>query len=124
MLQQAQVSSSTANARRSSIASETTLVDTSSHKMDVTKKDKADDDDRSWTGRRASSSSSSRPNMIEKAMKKAKSKLGEKSSPSTPKPKPKPRLSTADMYPETKYTWQALAGKVLNEIPIQPRTPV
>ncbi|KAI4859286.1 hypothetical protein F4820DRAFT_454023 [Hypoxylon rubiginosum] len=114
MSHQTTLLSSTAGARRSSIASETTLVDTSSRKMYASKeKDQDKDDDRKLSldagSTHSQASGSSRASMMEKAIKKVKSKLGEKGSTSTSEAKPKPKQSTTNMYPDTVYMWRALA---------------
>ncbi|KAI1210120.1 uncharacterized protein F4807DRAFT_423876 [Annulohypoxylon truncatum] len=95
--------------RRSSIASEKTLVDTLSQKADVSEKDydlKSPFDTRSARSR---GSANSTPSMMDKAAKKVKSKLGGKSSTSKTKPKPQPKQSGHDSYPDTVYMWRALA---------------
>ncbi|KAI0380538.1 hypothetical protein F5Y04DRAFT_100209 [Hypomontagnella monticulosa] len=105
MSQQYTSSSPTMNQRRSSIASEKTLVDASTRKLNATEKEKELYDDGASTKSRASSSSI--PSMMSKAAKKVKAKLGEKSSSS--KPKPKSKQQQPDSYPDTLYMWRALA---------------
>ncbi|KAI1763102.1 hypothetical protein GGR53DRAFT_498604 [Hypoxylon sp. FL1150] len=107
------MSSSIAGARRSSTASETTLVDTPSRQIDTYKKEQAKEDD--WKSSLDASSatsqggSSSRPGVIGKAIKMVKSKLGDRSSASAAEATPKPRMLTTDYYPDTAYMWRALA---------------
>ncbi|XXH01592.1 hypothetical protein Hte_007952 [Hypoxylon texense] len=124
-----QMSSSTADARRSSTASETTLVATSSRKVYGSKEMGQDkDDDRKLSldadSTNSQSSGSSRPSIMEKAIKKVKSKLGDKGSTSTTEPEPKPKQSTASMYPDTLYMWRALAGETLMKNQFLGRTTV
>ncbi|KAI1773133.1 hypothetical protein F4818DRAFT_423354 [Hypoxylon cercidicola] len=124
MSQQTTMLSSAAGTRRSSIASETTLVDTPSRKVEVFKKDQDKDVDRKLSLDACStsslSSSSSRPSIMEKAIKKFKSKLGERGSTSTSEPKP--RRPASDMYPDSVYMWRALAGRKFTKDGSQPRT--
>lgn len=103
--------SSIAGARRSSTTSERTLVDTSSRQVDASDKEQVKDYDRKLSidagSTNSQGSSSSRQSIMGKAIKKVKSKLGDKSSSSTAESKP--RKPVADSYPDTVYMWRALA---------------
>ncbi|KAI2635834.1 hypothetical protein GGS26DRAFT_550571 [Hypomontagnella submonticulosa] len=108
MSQQYTSSSPATNPRRSSIASERTLVDASTLKSNAVEKEAKElNDDNTSTKSRGSTSSI--PSLMSRAAKKVKAKLGEKDSTSQPKPKPKPKQQQPDMYPDTLYMWRALA---------------
>ncbi|KAI0835946.1 hypothetical protein F5Y06DRAFT_274822 [Hypoxylon sp. FL0890] len=101
------MSSPAADPRRSSIASEKTLVD---RKLNVSEKEYQDYDydhkslKAYSTQRRAGGSS-----LLDKAAKKVKSKLGGKDSTSKSNSKPKPKKTVGNSYPDTAFMWRSLA---------------
>ncbi|KAI1479686.1 hypothetical protein F4774DRAFT_381767 [Daldinia eschscholtzii] len=95
--------------RRSSIASEKTLVATPSQRENGLKEKSQESSN--YEGRRLSSSvktiaaHSSLPSKMGKAMEKVKSKLWENDS----KFKPRDKQRVRDGYPDTAYMWRSLA---------------
>ncbi|KAI1385628.1 uncharacterized protein F4822DRAFT_413757 [Hypoxylon trugodes] len=101
MSQQSPYSSPVEEPRRSSFASEKTLVETPYRDNS----EKNNNGRKSSTGTYSSQSSgSSSSGIMDKAVQKIKSKLKDRDS--TPKPKRRPVRSS---YPDTAYMWRALA---------------
>ncbi|KAI0849496.1 hypothetical protein F5Y00DRAFT_235804 [Daldinia vernicosa] len=94
--------------RRSSIASEKTLVGTPNKKEDISEgkyEGSINDYRKSSSDAEALADSSSLPSKMGKAMEKVKSKLWEKNTTS----KPRGSRLARDGYPDTQLMWQALA---------------
>ncbi|KAI0122450.1 hypothetical protein F4814DRAFT_408753 [Daldinia grandis] len=97
----------TTSPRRSSIASEKTLVDTPSKKEDASEEKCRGGNDyrKSSFDVKTLASGSSLPSKMGKAIEKVKSKLREKHTT----PKPRGSRPVSDGYPDMQYMWRSLA---------------
>ncbi|KAI1412045.1 hypothetical protein F5Y13DRAFT_50656 [Hypoxylon sp. FL1857] len=110
MSQQSAMSSPAAGLRRSSIASEKTLVD---RKLNASEEEYQDYDyDNKSSLAYSTRDRTGGSSLLERAAR-VMSKLGGKDSASKskskPKPKPKPRQPVRNSYPDTAYMWRSLA---------------
>ncbi|KAL7619732.1 hypothetical protein AAE478_010274 [Parahypoxylon ruwenzoriense] len=104
------MSSSNTKPGRFSMASDTTLVNTSNRERNNSIKD--DFGRKTSLGTSSTTSrGSSLPGFMDKAMKKVKSKLKDREVEMAPKPKA--GQPARDSYPDAAFMWRALAGKKL-----------
>ncbi|KAI1139341.1 hypothetical protein F5Y05DRAFT_381668 [Hypoxylon sp. FL0543] len=109
MSQVSEIPSPAAGLRRSSIASEKTLVD---RKPNASEQEYQEYDyDRKSLDAYSTQSRAGGSSLLDRAAKKVKSKLGGKDSASKTKSqsKTKPKRTVGNSYPDTAYMWRSLA---------------
>ncbi|KAI0096826.1 hypothetical protein F4776DRAFT_556645 [Hypoxylon sp. NC0597] len=108
MSQQSTITSPAADMRRSSVASERTLVDKKSNAFEQEYQD-YDYDQKSQLEPYSAQSRAGGSSLLDRAAKKVKSKFGGKDSASKSQSKPKPKQPVRNSYPDTAYMWRSLA---------------
>ncbi|OTA86888.1 hypothetical protein M434DRAFT_399695 [Hypoxylon sp. CO27-5] len=102
------MSSPTAGLRRSSVASERTLVDRKLNASELEYQD-YDYDEKLHLEAYSTQSRAGGSSLLDRAVKKVKSKFGGKDSASKSQSKPKPKQPVRNSYPDTAYIWRSLA---------------